>query len=57
MHAVYIEILGVVTRFRVLMDGMPLSNDGIIGLEFLHAESAEISFLHDTLVLDETLSG
>lgn len=47
-----IELWGIVTKFHVFADPFPLPGNGIIGLEFLRAEKAEISFHHDTMVLD-----
>ena len=50
--AVYLKILGVIAKFHALGVPLPLDGDGILGLEFLRSEKAEISFHHDTLVID-----
>ena len=50
--ASYIDIFGSRAKFYVFKDSFPLSGNGILGLEFLKREKAEISFHHDSIVLD-----
>ena len=50
--ASYIDIFGSRSKFYVFKDSFPLSGNGILGLEFLKREKAEISFHHDSIVLD-----
>ena len=47
------KLLGTESKFHVFRDTFPVPGNGIIGLEFLHAEKAEISFHHDTIGLDK----
>ena len=52
ISASYIDIFGSRSKFYVFKDSFPLSGNGILGLEFLKKEKAEISFHHDSIVLD-----
>ena len=49
--SIFIDLFGTRAKFHVFDGSFPLPGNGIVGLEFLRKDKAEISFHHNTVIL------